>query len=480
YAFLAELPADPTAPTVDACLAQSEPIEPRPVTRLTNVELDNIMQDLFGLPATFGRTSSNPLPGVTADISTYINGLSFPALPPNTPDAIFEGLLDYTDEVVAAFDANAYNQQASSSAGCALNSSSSEACIRSHAEYILGRAFRGEAVPSDAVDFVVSVFGDFRQELDVVPSFVHAASKYVALNPFVLFKSFRGEGTETNGTRPLTNDELASRVSFLMWGTGPTPELLAQDWDRLLRSTSAQAAGELEQVLLSMVSDPRSDHFFRSFGFQWLHVNTAVSSVLDMANVARAEELQTAFDGELVSMLRSLVQNRRPLDELITADYTFLNRTLAEWYGVDPSGFDASFRRVNYSDYPQLYNRRGVLTHAKVLSSGSMPSRPSASNRGTRILRHVICSEMGDPSGFVLEQDGTTDLENITEVERFRNLTEDPSTSCAGCHVRINPVGYPFHAFNRLGQHEMALARDGALPEPEDRTFAWVSTPRRL
>lgn len=467
YAFLAELPANPATPMEDPCLVQVEPIEPRPVTRLTNEELHVTMQDLFGLSPTFGRTASNPLPGVTADISTYINGLSFPALPPNTPDAIFESLLSYTDEVVAAFDVGRYNQTYAAAVGCSLAAGSSDACLRSHVETVLTRAFRGEPVPGDAIDFVVSVYGEFRQELDVVPAFAQATVKYVALNPYFIFKSYRGDGAEQNGVRALTNGELANRVSFLFWGTGATAELLAEDWDRLLRSNSAQAAGDLEQVLLSLVADPRADHFFRSFGFQWLHVNTDLSSVLDMSLLPQASDLQVAFDGELVSMLRHLVQNRRPLDELITADYTFLNRTLAEWYGVDPSGFDASFRRVNYADYPQLYNRRGVLTQAKLLSSGSMPSRPSASNRGTRVLRHIICSEMGNPSGFVLEQDGNMDLENVTEVERFRNLTEDPATSCAGCHVRINPVGYPFHAFDRLGQHNMATAQNGSLPEPE-------------
>lgn len=469
YAVLAHLPAASAPPEVDACLGQTEPVELIPVTRLTNDELHLTVQSLYALPAAFPQGAENPLPAATGEVSTFVSGLGFPALPPGTQDTIFEDLLIYADGVAAAFDAARYNQAFQSGAGCALNANSGNACVRRHIEQLLQRAYRGEAVPSETVDFVVSVYGDFRQELAVPAAFVQATSKFLVVNPFFLFKSFRGEDSqEAGGVRPLTNLELATRISYLFWGSGPEPSFLERDWNRLLRGQSAQDASERERVLQEILTDPRSDYFLRTFGFQWLHVNYELSTLLTEPLASRAAELQAAIDGELLQMLRHVVTERRPIDELLTADYTFLNRTLAEWYGIDPSSFGDNFERVSFSQYPELANRRGILTQAKLLSGGSMPSRPSAANRGTRILRHIICSPMGPPSGFVIGQnDGNgVDPETITEAQRFRSFTESPSTSCAGCHLRINPVGFPFHAFDRLGRHDISLAVGGSLPEP--------------
>lgn len=468
YAVLSELPADSRPPPVDPCLGQVEPVEPRPVERLTNEELHRTVQVVFALPDAFASTASNPLPAVNAAVTTYVEGLGFPALPPGAQDSIFEDLLAYSEEVAAAFDVESYNRRYSSPAGCSLQSSSGGACLRRHVETLLSGAFRGEEVPSDAVDFVVSVYDDLRSELGTVEAFVHATSKYILLNPFFLFKSYRGESTGTGGLHPLTSLELATRLSFLFWGTGPDPWMLGRDWGRLLRGQSAQDAAELERALLDIVADGRANHFLRSFGFQWLNLKAGIDSVLDDDLRPSREALQRSIDGEFLEFLRHAIIERRPLDELLTANHTYLDRTLAELYGLDPSQFGDTLVRVDFADHPELQNRRGLLTQAKVLSEGSMPSRPSAAHRGVRILRHVVCSPMGPPSGFIIDQTsgGDTNLETITEAERFRTFTEASSSNCANCHLRINPVGFPFHAFDRLGRHDLALARSGSLPEP--------------
>ena len=462
YAFLANLSLDAVP---NQCLDSREPVEERPVVRLTNEELHRTVRGLFALQTSLEGTV-NPLPGVTAEVSTYMEGLAFPALPPSGRDTIFETLLNYGDEVASAFELDRYNAAFATAVGCSLATDSDATCVQAHIENLLARAFRGEAVPADTVTMVVDAYGDFRIEMDAPTAFVNATAKYILVSPFFLFKSYRGENSAVAGVHSLTNRELASRVSFLIWGTGPTPDLLARDWDRLLRSNSAQVAGELEDILLEMLRDSRSDYFFKSFGFQWLHVTEELRPVLKVEQMGQAEEFQAAIDGELIAMLRHVAVERRPLDELLTADYTFLNRTMAEWYGMDPSGFTSAFQRVAFADHAQLYNRRGILTQAKVLSAGSVPSRPNAANRGARIIRHVACSPLGNPSGFIIEPGDGVDIEATTEAQLFRDLTEDPNSSCAGCHLSINPIGYPFHAFNRLGQHDSSQAVNGSLPEP--------------
>lgn len=456
---------NPSSPST-RCEGVEPPIEPRPVTRLTNEELRRSTIELFALPTSFAPAS--PLPAPTAEVSTFVKGLSFPALPPGAQDGIFESLLAYANQVSAAFSETAYNRAFASQAGCRIDQQSNLACIESHVQGLIDRAFRGQSVDEDTVDFLLSVFEDFSAEMGPSEAFVQAATKFVLLHPAFLFKTYRGGDGETEA-RPLSNQELATRVSFLLWGIGPDQERLALDWDYLLRNRSAEAAEDLEEVLIQMIEDPRSDYFLRSFSFQWLNTNMEITSILgDVDSLDSPDPLQAALDGELIAMIRHLILQKAPLEQLLTADYTYLNKTLAELYGIDPAGFTQVFEKVSFSDYPELYNRKGILTQAKLLSSGSMPSRPSAAHRGTRILRSVLCSEMGDPIGFVLDQNdgGGVDPETISEADRFRRLTEADTANCAGCHLKINPLGFSFHTFDRLGRHDLELTESGSMPEP--------------
>ena len=190
---------------------------------------------------------------------------------------------------------------------------------------------------------------------------------------------FLVEPEEAHKDRSLNEFELASRLSYFLWSTMPDEELFSQARAMTLRSN-------LRQQVVHMLNDPRSSEFVANFTGQWLQLRK-------LAGVARDKDLFRGFDDTLRDAMRQetehffafILRNDRSVLELIDADYTFVNETLARHYEIE--GVKGSeFRRVDLNDR----RRGGVLTQASILTLTSNPNRTSPVKRGQWILQQIL------------------------------------------------------------------------------------------
>ena len=252
---------------------------------------------------------------------------------------------------------------------------------------------------------------------------------------------------------PVDDYTLASRLSYLLWGTMPDITLM-----------EIAGKGELHDRLDEQIDRMIDQHWrlrdgIEDFVGQWLQVRNVDQAEPDPRAVLRTRDrreayrvfnykVQRAMKEETYEMFKYLVTNDRPVHELLNADYTFLNEPLAEFYGID--GVDGSdMRKV---ELPKDSHRRGILTHGSVLLLTSNPTRTSPVKRGLFVLENLLGSPSppAPPDVPELEDSAKGDLENASLRAILERHRSDPA--CASCHSRMDPLGLALENFNALGQ----------------------------
>ncbi|MGE0392979.1 MAG: DUF1592 domain-containing protein [Vicinamibacterales bacterium] len=256
------------------------------------------------------------------------------------------------------------------------------------------------------------------------------------------------------GVKPGTNFrvadlDLASRLSFFLWSSVPDEPLL-----------TLAAAGRLHQPAVldaqvrRMLADPKASALVSNFFGQWLLVRNIATVRPDAKAFPEFDEnLRDAFQQETQLFLESQLAEDRPVTDLISADYTFLNERLARHYGV-PHVYGNHFRRVTL---PASANRGGILNHGSVLTVTSYADRTSVVLRGKFILENILGTPPPVPPANV------PPLEN-TKVEgslRQRMEMHRKNPVCANCHAQLDPMGFAFENFNGIGKWR---TEDGRTP----------------
>ena len=243
---------------------------------------------------------------------------------------------------------------------------------------------------------------------------------------------------------PVSDFELASRLSFFLWSSIPDDELLAAAEAGRLRSP-----GALERQVRRMVADPRAETLSTNFAAQWLQLRNLETTVRpgDPFSVAFDESLRQAMLRETRLFVDSIVRGDRSVVELLTADYTFLNERLAEHYGV-PGVAGSRFRRVHLpADSP----RRGILGHGSVLTLTSHAIRTSPVLRGKWILDNLLGTPPPDPPPNIPAlNDRRTQAKRPTVRARLEAHRDNPV--CSACHAMIDPTGFALENFDAIGR----------------------------
>jgi hypothetical protein len=264
---------------------------------------------------------------------------------------------------------------------------------------------------------------------------LRVALQAMLASPYFLYKFELGE---PDGDRfRLTGYEVAAALSYGLWGTTPDDALL-----------DAAAAGELdtaagvEAQVQRLLADPRARAQVSSFAVQWLGVE----------KIATIDKNDTLFPDFDTNLRASILEETRRLaahvvfdgtgrfPELLAADYTFVDATLAGLYGVEAP-------QAAWSQVPAPAGRMGILGHASVLASNAYPNQTSPVRRGLFVRRALLCQELPPPppeAGAVPEVDPSASTR-----ERFEQHMEEPA--CAACHVYIDPVGFGFEHFDPIG-----------------------------
>jgi hypothetical protein len=284
---------------------------------------------------------------------------------------------------------------------------------------------------------------------------IRTALEAMLASPHFVFRFEEAPGgVEGRDVYPIAGEDLAVRLSYFLWGLPPDEEL-----ERLAARGELSDEDVLEAQVRRMLADPRSEALGSRFAAQWLRLQ-------DLDKVHPDVRLEPDFHQQLAdAMLRetelfftSVVREDRPVFDLYTADYTYLNERLARHYGIEGVAGD-EFRRVSYPDDSM---RRGVLGHASVLTLTSMAGRTSPVLRGKWVMEVIMGTPPPPPPPGVptLEETEAADEGRVlTTRERMEIHRANPT--CNACHRFMDPIGLSLDSYGVTGKWRL---RDNGNP----------------
>ena len=291
---------------------------------------------------------------------------------------------------------------------------------------------------------------------------IRAALQAVLASPHFVF---RLEETP-NGVKPgeiyeISNVDLASRLSFFLWGRPPDQELVD-----LANQRDLSNPDELKRQVHRMLSDPRAEALGPRFAGQWLRLQDLEKIHPDALRYPYFDQtLADAMARETELLFSHIVEEDRPVMDLLTADYTFANERLARHYGI-PGIVGQGFRKVTYPDE----TRRGLLGHGSILTMTSHADRTSPVLRGKWVLEVLLGAPPPPPPPNVPDLDetgATADGRFLTVRERMEEHRTNPA--CQSCHQVIDPIGLSLENFDVTGAWRV---RDsGNLVDPASQLY---------
>ena len=325
---------------------------------------------------------------------------------------------------------------------CSPNAASEEeACAEQIISRLARRAFRRPVVADDMeslMDFYREGYEDGGFEVGVRMSLQALLAK-----PEFVFRFERlQEGIAPGETFAVSDLELASRLSFFLWSSAPDDQLIS-----VAEAGRLQDPVVLRQQVRRMLEDPRSDALTANFAGQWLRlkgVDEVQPEGLTYPNFTRT--LARAMRQEIELFFDTIVREDRSVFDLMTADYTFANQTLAEHYGI-PNVAGTQFQRVQVTDP----NRQGLIGKAGWLTMTSLSNRTSPVQRGKYVLEVLLGSPPPNPPPAVPPLEDAARNEKLLSVrERMEQHRANPA--CAACHKIMDPIGLALENFDPIGR----------------------------
>ena len=341
---------------------------------------------------------------------------------------------------------------------------------------IASRAFRAPQRLEDLTDILR--FHERGREEGGFEGGIQQALARILIDPRFLFRfEAEPEGVAPGVPYAISDLELASRLSFFLWSSIPDAQLMDLAVRKQLHRPEV-----LEAQVRRMLTDRKAYALVENFAGQWLHLRELATVTPEVEGFD--ENLRDAFIQETRALVDWIRTQDRPITELLTADYSFLNERLAKHYGI-PNVRGSHLRKVKL---PAESHRRGVLGHGSVLTITSTASRTSPVIRGSWILENLLSAPVPSPPPGVetnLDGDGT---QVITTSVRERLEAHRMDPNCASCHNVIDPVGFALENFNAIGawrerDGDSAIDPSGVLADgtkivgPEELTAALMSQP---
>lgn len=334
-----------------------------------------------------------------------------------------------------------------------------EACARKILSTLARRAYR-RPVREDDLQPLLSFYRAGQSERGFEEG-VRRALEAILVSPEFLFRIESDPANGAPGAAYLVSDiELASRLSFFLWSSIPDDALLD-----LAERGKLRDPGMLEQQVLRMLRDPRSQALVGNFASEWLSLRALATAKPDQNVFSDFDEnLRDAFRQEAELFFENIVREDRSVLEFLDADYTFLNNRLAEHYQI-PGVYGSHFRRVQLSDG----KRGGLLGQGAILTATSYGNRTSPVTRGKWVLENLLGTPPPPPPPnvpFLKEQ--TPGGKILTMRERMEQHRANPV--CASCHKLMDPLGFALENFDGIGQWRTAeggtpIDPSGVLPD---------------
>jgi hypothetical protein len=238
--------------------------------------------------------------------------------------------------------------------------------------------------------------------------------------------------------------ELASRLSFFIWSSLPDDDLLEAAGRGDLRQPAL-----LERQVRRMLADPRARNLVTNFAAQWLHLRGLEGVMPDVRRFVDFDDnLRRSLRRETELLVENVLHEDRPVTELLSADYTFLDERLAKHYGV-PHVYGSHFRRVSFAG-PADRQRGGLLRQGSILTVTSYATRTSPVIRGNWVLANLVGAPAPPPPPNVPALDDSHVSAALPIRARLAAHREKPA--CASCHNLMDPVGFSLENFDAVGR----------------------------
>ena len=316
-----------------------------------------------------------------------------------------------------------------------------EPCARKILSSVARAAFRRPVEPAD-LDHLMALFKDERSNEGGFEDAVRMGLQAILADPNFVYRFERTPANVKSGSIHRIDDlELASRLSFFLWSSGPDETLIDLASRGKLRDSTV-----LDQQVRRMLADERADALAKNFASQWLHLRNLRDWHPDPYAFPDGDRnLMNSMERETELFFMSIVRDDRPILDLLTADYTYVDGRLARHYKI-PNVVGNRFRRVEVTDE----SRKGLLGHASILTVTSFPTRTSPVVRGKWILDNLLGAPPPQPPPDVPPlKENTEDVKPLPLRARLQEHRNNPT--CAACHATMDPIGFALENFDAIG-----------------------------
>ncbi len=343
-------------------------------------------------------------------------------------------------------------------------------CARKIIASLAHRAYR-RPVTEEEIDQLVKLCALAREQGDSFEEGICLSIQAMLVSPHFLFRIERDRGDQKRGDQkrgdqkaqaaePVSQHELASRLSYFLWSTMPDDQLLGLA-DQGTLSNPRVLAAEVRRML----KDPKSRALVENFGGQWLELRKLESVKPDKNRFPEFDEyLRISMRRETELFFDYIVHEDRSILDFIDANYTFINEPLAALYNI-PDIKGPEFRKVTLASDT---GRGGILTQPAILTVSSYATRTSPVLRGKWILGNLLNAPPPPPP---------PDVPNLNEAAvgssaSLRQQLEEhrKNATCASCHSRMDPLGFGLENFNAIGawrtmDGKFPIDSSGVLPD---------------
>jgi hypothetical protein len=404
------------------------------VRRLSQAELDNTLRDLLGEDTAPAARLLNEDEFRPFDNDYTIQQAS---------DALITSLEVLADEAAARVVDNPARRDAL--VPCTPSSAGDEQCFREFLQSFLPRALRRPITAQD-VDAYLPLLAFASEDNAAVDNDFYTAVKLaissVVQDPELLYRVEQGTPGSEAGLYELNGYEIANRMSYLLWATMPDDALFAAAGAGVLDTPDGRQAEALR-----MLDDPKARGQLHRFHAMWLGYRS----------IPHTPELVAAFNRETSALIDRVV-----LDEpgsylrLFTMDETYVDDALADHYGLPrPDGGEGW---VSY----QGTGRAGILGHGTLLAAFSKFEDTSPTQRGILVRTRLMCETVPRPPPNVdADQPPQAAMDALCKYDRYAEH-RDQSSSCAGCHSLVDPIGFGLENYDIAGRYR---EHDDGLPE---------------
>ena len=321
------------------------------------------------------------------------------------------------------------------------NATEEESCAAEIVNKLATQAFRGAPTAADLQD-AMKFYEQGRKKGGFEPG-IRLAVQSILMSPRFLFRLEEQPAGLRAANYRIGDEDLASRLSFFLWGTAPDAELVKAASIGSLRTTVG-----IEKQVRRMLADKRSEALSTRFGSQWLRLQDLDKISPDYLLYPQYDDtLARAMKRETELFFDSIVREDRKVTELLTADYSFVNERLAKHYGI-PNVMGSAFQRVAMPPY-----RRGLLGQGSILTLTSVADRTSPVQRGKWVMEVLLASPPPAPPPNVPALDDSVKANEggkmLSTRERMEEHRKNPA--CTSCHKVIDPLGLALDNFDVTG-----------------------------